>query len=621
MSTPAKVEEATDPPARDDADPPPFDFIQLPDSYHNDPATLDIQRLDYHVKTADVIHEFDVAIKALSAKVSDKWATRSLPYLRVAVLLLHWEEDDLGVEDEISELQDLLTRFFRYAVEPWVIPKGKPKRVYMALMKKLHDFTEAHDTQDTLLWIYYGGHARQDPRYPGRGPVWFPKRSTDTDSDTHVQSALLLPILSDLDCDVLLLFDSCQAIPPNITSTGQGVVSVLSATGFEGGVAGIAPGVGPHSFTRGLIDELASLLNHFVNSADAQPTSDIVLHGNLLARLKIHLSTVDKDPKGKIKCAQDGSVVFEPVQRRTPFYRFLSDNKKPRPIYIAPLPARPTQYMPGEGTPRSRKGKELEEDSDGEQDDPSKSLTPPSSAPDTKVETPKVLIRILLREGSFNTADFAAWLLQAPKDAVNIEIEGAYGSLSTLLIVKMPLSVWNLLPRDPALSLIGYVTTDNEADDINEELRHMTRGGLTNIRTRQKTTSASTTSESSAGPSVNEQDFAYQGPFKPGFQMRQDTSLADSTMGDMAADSSASHTQMPGPVYPDDWPSHPPPAARPHYAPVRGAHHRCLACRTEAHRHPSWEGYGKGKKKFYVWYCVSYDLPRLTIFLFIHSLT
>ncbi|KAK4210933.1 hypothetical protein QBC37DRAFT_428005 [Rhypophila decipiens] len=584
MSTPAKIEEATDTvtPAPDDADPPPFDFIQLPDSYHNDTETLDVQRLDYHVKTADVIHEFDVAIKALSAKVSDKWATRNLPYLRVAVLLLHWEEDDLGVEEEISELQDLLTRFFRYAVEPWVIPKGKPKRVYMALMKKLHDFTEAHNTQDALLWIYYGGHARQDPRYPGRGPVWFPKRSTGTDGDTHVQSALLLPILSDLDCDVLLLFDSCQAIPPNITSTGQGVVSVLSATGFEGGVAGIAPGVGPHSFTRGLIDELASLLNHFVNSADAQPTSDIALHGNLLARLKIHLSTVDKDPRGKIKCAQNGSVVFEPVQRRTPFYRFLSDNKKPRPIYIAPLPARPTQYIPGEV--------------------PCPFLTlvsPPSSAPDTKVETPNVLIRILLREGSFNTADFAAWLLQAPKDAVNIEIEGVYGSLSTLLIVKMPLSVWNLLPRDPALSLVGYVTTDNQADDINEELRNMTRGGLTNIRTRQKTTSASPAREGSAGPSTNEQDFAYKGPFRPGFQMRQDTSLADSTMGDITVDSSASHTQTPGPVYPDDWQNPPPPTARPHYTPVRGAHHRCSGCRIEAHRYR--ERFAKGK--FYVWFC------------------
>lgn len=155
----------------EESEPLPFEFIKLPNTHHHD-AQHDLQRLEHHLRSSEMIEKFDGAIRALSDKVKDRWLTRRLPYLQVSVLLIRWEEDDLGVDEEIEELRDLLARFFRYSVESWLIPKGSPKMAYIALVNKLHAFTETCNDQDSLHWIYYGGHGKQDPRYPG--PIWFP---------------------------------------------------------------------------------------------------------------------------------------------------------------------------------------------------------------------------------------------------------------------------------------------------------------------------------------------------------------------------------------------------------------------------------------------------------------
>jgi len=158
-------------PSPEDSQPPPFEFIKLPDTYHHD-AQSDLQRLEHHLESSEMIDKFDHAINALSKKVTDRWPTRRLPYLQVSVLLIKWEEDDLGVDEEIDELRDLLTRFFRYSVESWLIPKGSPKTASLALVNKLHEFTEAYNNEGSLIWIYYGGHGRQVPGYTGL--IWFP---------------------------------------------------------------------------------------------------------------------------------------------------------------------------------------------------------------------------------------------------------------------------------------------------------------------------------------------------------------------------------------------------------------------------------------------------------------
>lgn len=77
------------------------------------------------------------------------------PYLAVNVLLLSWEDDDLGVETEIVRLAEVLQTLYRYSVEAWKIPSMKS---HNQLGDRLRDFTKKYEKEDSLLIVYYGGH-------------------------------------------------------------------------------------------------------------------------------------------------------------------------------------------------------------------------------------------------------------------------------------------------------------------------------------------------------------------------------------------------------------------------------------------------------------------------------
>ena len=275
-----------------------------------------------------------------------------------------------------------------------------------------------------------------------------------------------MPLLGGADADILLLLDSCQAIPPKFPSNGSGVVSVLSATGFESGAPGVAAEVGRDSFTQALIDELGALSNRYKETGLVTLSSDIELHGNMLARLKVHLTSVEKDARGLVRADATGRVKFEVPRRRTPVYNFLSINKDPRPIFLAPILC--------DGDSGKRKEAATPDPA------PSKTAAPPPKA--TAPRVPQVLISVRLGTPSFNVNAFANWILQAPEMAKDVKIEGAYGSFSTLLIIKLPSNTWDLVPKDPAMSLIGYVTSDNKASSINDSIKLcLSRPGASSI--------------------------------------------------------------------------------------------------------------------------------------------
>jgi hypothetical protein len=71
-------------------------------------------------------------------------------------LLLSWEADDLGVEAEIQPLRRVLEDRYHFGVQDYKIPSIKPDK---ALKKRIFDFLD-EDDKDTLLIVYYAGHAR-----------------------------------------------------------------------------------------------------------------------------------------------------------------------------------------------------------------------------------------------------------------------------------------------------------------------------------------------------------------------------------------------------------------------------------------------------------------------------
>jgi hypothetical protein len=77
---------------------------------------------------------------------------------------------------------------------------------------------------------------------------------------------------------------------------------------------------------------------------------------------------------------------------------------------------------------------------------------------------PQILLAIRLEKDDF---DIQAWKecfpCQLPSEAQGIKIEGIYGSFSTLLLLRIPVVIWDLLPRNSAYSFVGFVTSKNLA--------------------------------------------------------------------------------------------------------------------------------------------------------------
>ena len=80
-------------------------------------------------------------------------------YSKVQSLLLHWQMDDLWVLPELEDLEKCLRDEFSFETEIFSIPSENP---HLELMLKIGDLVKNHESEDTLLVVYYGGHARID---------------------------------------------------------------------------------------------------------------------------------------------------------------------------------------------------------------------------------------------------------------------------------------------------------------------------------------------------------------------------------------------------------------------------------------------------------------------------
>jgi hypothetical protein len=71
------------------------------------------------------------------------------------VLLLKWEDDEMGVD---WELQDLKNVFLKYGfdAEIWLIPT---KNSHLKLMIKAIDVVTKNENEENLVIMYYAGHA------------------------------------------------------------------------------------------------------------------------------------------------------------------------------------------------------------------------------------------------------------------------------------------------------------------------------------------------------------------------------------------------------------------------------------------------------------------------------
>ncbi|KAF8851278.1 hypothetical protein BDZ45DRAFT_696080 [Acephala macrosclerotiorum] len=112
-------------------------------------TTHDISRTKYHI---DELGTFAARLENASASIfPNKGRSR---YKDIRVLLLRWEEDNMGVQYELNDLAKTFKSTYGFDTEIWVIPTAKS---LFALNRKTWQFIEDFGNADNLLIVYYAG--------------------------------------------------------------------------------------------------------------------------------------------------------------------------------------------------------------------------------------------------------------------------------------------------------------------------------------------------------------------------------------------------------------------------------------------------------------------------------
>lgn len=219
-------------------------------------------------------------------------------------------------------------------------------------------------------------------------------------------------------------------------------METIAACGFEAWTA--LPG--SKSFTHTLIEVLKEWVS--------QPSfSAAMLHSEILTRLK-H-APPDRSSQG---------VLIE--SRRTPTYIVSTSNTHASSITLGRMfgeEEESVSVLSSRAIPDASLANFTERvqlDSHFSHEDRMQSLL----ATDTKGQraVPHVLLTVALEEDQvFDASSCSRWLKQFPLLATHVSVEAVYRSYSTLLILSIPVVIWDLLPEHPATQFVGYVRTRN----------------------------------------------------------------------------------------------------------------------------------------------------------------
>ncbi|KAI4196632.1 MAG: hypothetical protein LQ348_002269, partial [Seirophora lacunosa] len=318
------------------------------------------------------ISRLEVFTDDLQKAISSSFPRLATPYTSVHVLLLHWAEDDLNVLDELTTLKRVFENQFRFATEQWDIPSQNSTR---ALQTKLYDFQDAHQNENELLIVYYGGHGDADRRR-GRS-IWAAYDRADSPTVTW---SSLQHLLENAVPHVLLILDCCYAANAARDTAVGTTKELLAACGRENPTTG----VGYRSFTSALIEELQAF--------GAAPFTTAMLHGRLVT--------------------MRWRLAF------TPIYALLSEHGG-HSIQLCPLPLPlplPTQAVQQQNVPGSFDGSSTPIDLPSEADSPL-STSRRQSASGTAADTRVLLAVSIAGDAAFDISRWKQWLVsQAPLD-------------------------------------------------------------------------------------------------------------------------------------------------------------------------------------------------------------
>ncbi|PVH79813.1 hypothetical protein DL98DRAFT_515886 [Cadophora sp. DSE1049] len=393
-----------------------------PGSPPSELGTHNTSRARYHMKE---IGEFAEALEIS--------ANRALPnhgltrYKEVQVLLLRWEEDELEVEWELNDLAKVFGDY-GFATETWLIPTKSPLRKMMA---KALEFIDDHESPDTLLIVYYGGHAKINE---ARQSTWSCTRNMSYSSfEWNACQSLFEQSTS----DTLFLLDCCSAAAAasSVPSRTNAITETIAACGWETW----APEPGRHSFTNALIEVLEEWI-------DRKSFSAAMLHSEVLSVLKA------TRPKKRLEIS------------KTPIYIVTTSNPKTCSIEICKRSqgSMSQSYAEYELSTSGQASTQASIPEPMEAEDKFDLSSLVATLPDNTFALPHIIMSVALdTDQMLDVNAFEQWMKDFPALARYAKIQGIYQSYSTLVLLSVPVVVWNLLPENSACNFVGYTKSDN----------------------------------------------------------------------------------------------------------------------------------------------------------------
>ncbi|KAG6107191.1 hypothetical protein E4U14_004293 [Claviceps sp. LM454 group G7] len=384
-------------------------------------ATHDISRTSFHVKH---VGDFAQRLEDSAKRAFPNRGRTSQRYKKVQALLLHWHSDDLFVLPELEDLEKCLRQDFAFGTDIFAIPS---ENSHLELMMRVAQLVKEYESQETLFLIYYGGHARIDE---SRQSTWCATRGT---SSPWLQWSAIQTLLERSTSDALILLDCCAGAASATFPNGNSVTETISASSWDA----IAPDPGRYSFTNALIEVLQEWRMRTFSAA--------MLHAEVLARLK-HPRPININGKQ-----------FE--ARSTPVHFMMTANHKAPSIELSRLISLEESPEPAR---HHETGSALLTGRTTESGNDPISSGFVSEGPNE--DTPHVMISLALEDDQqLDINAWEQWLTAFPSMAKYVKVQGVFRSHSTLMLVSLPIMVWNLLPDDPAMSFVAFIRSNNLA--------------------------------------------------------------------------------------------------------------------------------------------------------------
>ncbi|KAI1268332.1 hypothetical protein F5Y18DRAFT_374866 [Xylariaceae sp. FL1019] len=296
-------------------------------------------------------------------------------------------------------------------------------------MLRIGAMIKEHESTDTLLIVYYGGHARIDD---ARQSTWCATRNPNS---PWLRWSAIQTLLERSLSDTLILLDCCSGAASAAFPNGNSITETISASSWDA----IAPEPGRFSFTSTLIEVLQEWTRKTFSAA--------MLHAEILARLK-H-PRPERRNGGHIETRTTPVHFMMTANHRAPSIELC----KISPAYTSPsLPFFPTDP----GQPPTTEGRSSSQDIVGSE---------PTQ------DTPHVMISLALEgDQNLNIDEWERWLANTPGIAKYVQVQGVFKSHSTLLLLSLPVMIWDMLPDDMACDFIAFIRSNNLASEANWKL-------------------------------------------------------------------------------------------------------------------------------------------------------